>query len=209
MLDRGSRLRAALVAGALRGLSLAGAPALSHAAVTVAKAFDFTGTLGLALVATLLFAIPIMLVSPVQTPDRAARSAALVAEVACLVVGASAGILGLLLVTFVGGTSVDFYCAPQVPWRLEIAAFGGFVLGLLEAMLQGRGGLSTLRPALYLGFFRIAPWYGFFHAPAFLAQLLFYPCEKGVFSTMARAAVAMAVTHVIGRRIAVWFASRS
>ena len=204
MLEPGSRLRTALVAGTQRSLSLAGALALPHAAVAIAKAFDFSGLLGLALVATLLFAIPITIIIPAQTPAWAARSPAPVAEVAYLIVATMVGVLGLLLLTLLAGASEDFYCAPQVPWRIEIAAFGGLALGMFETMLQRRGRLSTLGPALYLAFFWIAPWYGFFHAPAFLAQLIFYPCEEAALETMALSVVAMAMTYIIGRRLAVW-----
>jgi len=37
-------------------------------------------------------------------------------------------------VTAVFGHAADFYCSPAVPWRIEIAVFGAFVISMLKYM---------------------------------------------------------------------------
>jgi hypothetical protein len=159
VLESKPSLRIGLANGAIRGLSLAVALGLSHAAVAVAQALHTRGLLALALMATLLFAISLIAMTAALKPSHAVRSPALSAEAAYLAIGTLGGLLGLAAVGMLIGTSPDFFCASEVPRRVDIAAFGGFALGLLEAMVRRRGF-----------------WYGFFHAPAFLAQSVFYPC---------------------------------
>ena len=146
-----------------------------------------------------------MVVAVVPTSAHAERSTAFAAEVAFLTVGTVGSLLGLAVVELLIGTSKDFYCAPEVPWRMDVAAFGGFALGLLDKMVRRHDQASALSPTVYLGFFWIAPWYGFFHAPAFLAQVIFYPCEGRSLTTIFLSVITMAASHVIGRRLAAWF----
>lgn len=205
MLEANPSLRAELASGTLRGLSLAGALSLSHAGVAVVQALGIRSPLTLALTATLSFAIPLMVAAVVPTSAHAKRSPAFAAEVAFLMVGTVGSLLGLAVVELLIGTSKDFYCAPEVPWRVDVAAFGGFALGLLDMMVRRHGQASALSPAVYLGFFWIAPWYGYFHAPAFLAQVIIYPCEGRSLMTIVLSVIMMAASHVIGRRLAAWF----
>jgi hypothetical protein len=198
----------ALTSGARQGLLLGGALGLSHVGVAVAEALDSADPLNLALVATLLFALPIMTM-PVAAPSTQMIGPQMLAvEAAYLVVGTLAGTTFLALIGLVNGSSEDFYCAPEVPWRVEIAAFGGFALGVIEAMLRRLGRLSALGPAVYLGFFWIAPWYGFFRAPVFLAQAIYFSCEGRTYLAVAAVAITMVLAHDIGRHLAWWLARR-
>ena len=201
-------VRAELASGARRGLSLAGALTLSQAGVAVAEAFGIKSPLTLALAATLLFAIPLLAVAIVPTSVHLERSPALAAEVAFLVIGTAGSLLGLAVVVQLIGTAQDFYCAPEVPWRVEIAAFGGFALGLLDTMFRRHGQVSALSPLVYLGFFWIAPWYGFFQAPAFLAQAIFYSCEERSLMTIVLSVIMMAASQLCGLWLAAWFSKR-
>lgn len=208
MFGRGTRLWVALSSGARQGLLLGGALGLSHAGVAVAQAFDSTDPLTLALVATLLFALPMMAMTVTAPPTQMIGPQVLAAEAAYLVVGTLAGLIVLALVGLINGSSTNFYCAPEVTWRVEIAAFGGFALGVIEAMLRRLGRLSALRPAVYLGFFWIAPWYGFFRAPVFLAQAIYFSCEGRTYLAVAAAATTMLLAHDVGRHLAWWLARR-
>jgi hypothetical protein len=196
----------ALTSGARQGLLLGGALGLSHIGVAVAEALDSADPLTLALVATLLFAVPIRTVATPSTKTIGPKMLAV--EAAYLVVGTLAGLIILALVGLINGSSTEFYCAPEVPWRIEIAAFGGFVLGVIEAMLRRLGRLSALGPAVYLGFFWIAPWYGFFRAPAFLAQAIYFSCEGRTYLAVVAAAITMVLAHYVGRHLAWWLARR-
>ena len=106
------------------------------------------------------------------------------------------------------GTAKDFYCAPEVPWRLNVAVFGGFTLGLLDMMFRRHGQVSALSPLVYLGFFWIAPWYGFFQAPALLAQAIFYPCEGRSLTIIVVSVIMMAASQLSGLWLAAWFSKR-
>jgi hypothetical protein len=129
----------------------------SGAGVAVVQALGIRSPLTLAVTATLSFAIPLMVVAVVPTSAHAERSTAFAAEVAFLTVGTVGSLLGLAVVELLIGTSKDFYCAPEVPWRMDVAAFGGFALGLLDKMVRRHDQASALSPTVYLGFFWIAP----------------------------------------------------
>lgn len=208
MLGRKSWLWAALTSGARLGLLLGGALGLSHAGVAVAEAVASADPLTLALVATLLFALPTMATNVAVPSTQTVGPQMFAFEAAHLVVGTLAGTTILAVIGLVNGSSDDFYCAPEVPWRVEIAAFGGFVLGVIEAMLWRLGRLSALGPAVYLGFFWIAPWYGFFRAPVFLAQAIYFSCEGRTYLAVAAVAITMVLAHDVGRHLAWWLARR-
>ena len=70
-------------------------------------------------------------------------------------------------------------------------------------MVQRRRLLSALGPAVYLSFFWIAPWYGFFKPPAF-RQAILYPCEGRSALTTGLSIVAMVTLQIAGRRLASW-----
>lgn len=201
-------LRAELASGARRGLSLAGAFSLSQAGVAVAEAFGIGSPLTLALTATLLFAIPLLAGAIVPTSVHAERAPPFAAEVAFLVIGTVGSLLGLAVVVPLIGTSQDFYCTPEIPWRVDVAAFGGFALGLLDTMFRRHGQVSALSPLVYLGFFWIAPWYGFFQVPAFLAQVIFYPCEGRSLMTIVLSVIMMAASQLCGLRLAARFSKQ-
>ena len=74
-------LRAEVGCGALRGLSLAGALGLSHAGLAVAAALDIGNPVVLALLATLVFAIALMIIAADDAEARE-RGEALIAQLA-------------------------------------------------------------------------------------------------------------------------------
>lgn len=56
------------------------------------------------------------------------------------------------------GKAKGFYCEPAVPWRIEIAVFGGFVSGLLLEMTRRRRLENALGAAVYVALFWIGPY---------------------------------------------------
>ena len=115
----------------------------------------------------------------------------------------AAAVVGLWVVASVFPASRDFLCEPLVPWRVSIAIFGAFGTNWLAAAVKQRAEFP-LEPMIYLGFFWIAPFYGFFHAPWFLAQAVTLPCEGRPFAQALVAGVAMAVAAVGGHWTARW-----
>ena len=57
---------------------------------------------------------------------------------------------------------------------------------------------------IHLAFFWIAPFYGFFHAPWFLAQTVMLPCDGRPFTQALVAGVGMLVAAYGGQRTAAW-----
>lgn len=194
-------LRTHVANGAFRGLGIAGALFLSRVGEAIAYSLDIQAALMVALIATLVFAIALMMFTR-NAPAHATGSAAIVAELAYLAVGGLGGFLSLWALQTLTRPSPELYCMPEIPWRASIAGFGGFSLGLLEVVINRRGLASLLGPAAYLGFFWIAPWYGFFQPAAFLAQALGHQCEQRSLPALATALAAM----VSGRSIGAWLA---
>ncbi len=196
-------LRYQVTIGAIRGLAVAGALFLSRAVEAVAYNFDFN-PLAIALLATLVFAVPLNSMFIANTSSEL-RSVTLAAEFATLGVGALSGFLALSALPSV---SRELYCFHDIPWRTSIAGFGGFALAMLELMIDRRRLTSLLGPLPYLGFFWIAPWYGFFQPAAFVALVTAYPCAERTLPTTATAFAAMILGRLIGARLAAWLVVR-
>ena len=57
---------------------------------------------------------------------------------------------------------------------------------------------------IHLAFFWIAPFYGFFHAPWFLAQTVVLPCDGRPLAQAIIVVLGMVVAASAGRRTAIW-----
>ena len=84
--------------------------------------------------------------------------------------------VGAWLISRQLGTGANFYCTPLVPWRIEIALFGSFVVGCLTFLADGRRRGWAVYLLTMVAFLWIAPFYGFFSAPLFLGVSLNNMC---------------------------------
>ena len=115
----------------------------------------------------------------------------------------AAAVVGLWVVDSVFPASRDFLCEPLVPWHVSIAIFGAFGANWLAAAAKPTAEFP-LGLMIYLAFFWIAPFYGLFHAPWFLAQAVTLQCEGRPFAQVAIVGIAMAVATVGGHWTARW-----
>ena len=97
-----------------------------------------------------------------------------------------------------------FVCEPLVPWRISIPMFGAFFSAWLSAGISIRAPGSRYQCLIPITLCWIAPFYGFFHAPWFLAQSLVIPCPGRPLAQVMIAAAAMAVMALAGARVAAW-----
>lgn len=100
-------------------------------------------------------------------------------------------------------TGSAFVCEPLVPWKISIAIFGAFASAWLVTTNQFRakGGRA---PLIRVALCWIAPFYGFFHAPWFLAQTLSMPCPDRPLPQALIAAIVMGATAYVGLRVSAW-----
>ena len=111
---------------------------------------------------------------------------------------------GLWLVAAASLSMQTFLCEPVVPWHVAIAIVGAFGVALF------RGGARFYLPPdvaetmIQLSFFWIAPFYGFFHAPWFLAQAIIFPCAGRPSAEVALVVVGMIVAGIAGWRLSFW-----
>ena len=97
-----------------------------------------------------------------------------------------------------------FVCEPLVPWNFSIAIFGAFVMSWLSAGLRIRKADAWCGVALYMAFFWISPFYGFFRAPWLLAQTVAVPCDGRPVLQALAVVLSMAVATIAGRRVSTW-----
>lgn len=97
-----------------------------------------------------------------------------------------------------------FLCEPLVPWRLSIALFGAFSMTWLGQAVAIRAATQHVWLLILLAFFWIAPFYGFFYAPWFLALTIASPCADRPLIQSLIAAVGMLIAAEMGRRLADW-----
>lgn len=98
----------------------------------------------------------------------------------------------------------DFLCEPLVPWRISIALFGSFAMNWLARAALLSAPTERVSLLIFLAFFWIAPFYGFFHAPWFLAQTIASPCANRLPVQSLIAAAGMLIGAEMGRRLADW-----
>jgi hypothetical protein len=82
---------------------------------------------------------------------------------------------GLWVVVSVLPASRDSLCEPPMPWRISIALFGAFGMNWLARAAEWRAPTQRASLFIFLAFCWIAPFYGFFRAPWFLAQIIASP----------------------------------
>lgn len=124
------------------------------------------------------------------------------------VVSFLAALLGLWGIVKIAPATSSFVCESLVPWQFSIAIFGAFGMSWLATATrfqvpQYRAGLM-----IHLAFFWIAPFYGFFYAPWFLAQTVALSCDGRPFAQALVAGIAMAVAAYGGHRTAVWMSNK-
>ena len=115
--------------------------------------------------------------------------------------------LGTWLFATVVGDGRTFYCEPAVPWRIEIATFGSFAIGLCTRMADARGRARLIYPLALIALLWIAPFYGFFSAPIFLATELAAGCADRGFVFVILAAFGMIVGQLLGNGVGAWLSS--
>lgn len=98
----------------------------------------------------------------------------------------------------------SFVCEPLVPWKFSIAIFGAFGMSWLSSATRIQIPHARAGLLIHVAFFWIAPFYGFFHAPWFLAQSILLPCDGRALPQAVTVALGMAVATVAGRRAATW-----
>ena len=115
-----------------------------------------------------------------------------------------AAVTGLWIILNVVPATASFVCQPMVPWQLSIALFGAFGMSWLSAAMRIQ--VPHIWPGLiiHVAFFWIAPFYGFFHAPWFLAQTVILPCDGRPLPQAVTVVLGMIVSTVAGRRAAMW-----
>jgi hypothetical protein len=97
-----------------------------------------------------------------------------------------------------------FTCEPLVPWRISIVMFGSFFSAWMAASMTLRTPDSPRYWLIPIVLSWIAPFYGFFHAPWFLAQSLAMPCPDRPLVQCVLAAGAMVIAALAGSHIAAW-----
>lgn len=200
-------IRSPYIQAVVGGLSTAGALILSQASAAVALAHGVNNVLA-ALIATLAFAVPQMTLIAPTTIRHLNEAPTVAAECVFVVVGGLAAYVGIAALETATKLPGVLYCSPGIPWRVEIAVFGGFAVGLLETMLYRRERTTALGPLIYLGIFWIAPWYGFFSPPLFVGEAFAYRCAGQSLLLVALAFGAMAIANLGGSRLGVWLQSR-
>jgi hypothetical protein len=120
------------------------------------------------------------------------------------VVSFVAAVLGLWGLGTVVPATTSFVCEPLVPWHVSIAIFGAFGMSWLSAATRIRIPHDRAGLMIHLAFFWIAPFYGFFHAPWFLAQTVVLPCDGRPLAQAIIVVLGMVVAASAGRRTAIW-----
>jgi hypothetical protein len=114
---------------------------------------------------------------------------------------ATVGLWGI--VNILPATGV-FVCEPLVPWHISIAIVGAFGMSLLTTAAKPRMPPDHAGLMIHLAFFWIAPFYGFFHAPWFLAQVIAIPCDGRPLAQAIIVTLGMVIAASAGRRTATW-----
>lgn len=181
----------------------------AHVAAVGLTQFSLHEPLLIALVATAIFAAVSFVCAPPQSTTtlnsvRPLMLQLLAGAFTLLAVGA-----GVCLVKSVFGTGANFYCEPLVPWRIEIALFGSFVVGFATILSSAHQRARVVYPLTMVALFWIAPFYGFFSAPLFLGISLNSMCPDRSSVTTLLAALGMIAGEQAGLRLAGWISSDS
>ena len=112
------------------------------------------------------------------------------------------GLVAALAVALPHGSR--FVCEPLVPWRISIVMFGAFFCAWIAASLKLRAPESRLQWLIPIMLAWIAPFYGFFHAPWFLAQSFVIACPDRPIAQCVIAAMILVLAALAGARAAAW-----
>lgn len=185
----------------VEGAGSAAAFIAAVAVVGVLGRFGQSNSLGLALISTLIVAGAMALLR-LRAPFEARFS--LSADWWRHGADFALAPIGLWAVISVLPTSRDFLCEPLVPWRISIALFGAFAMNWLARAVAFRAPTARVSLFIFLAFFWIAPFYGFFHAPWFLAQTIASPCADRPLVQSLIVAAGMMIAAEAGQRLASW-----
>ena len=119
------------------------------------------------------------------------------------VVAFAVSFLGLSLVSLVIPAATTFVCEPLVPWGISIGIFGAFSVAWMVAALRIRC-RTDLQPLVNVGFSWIAPFYGFFYSPWFVAQTIVLTCSGRPMVQSLLVGAVMILADVAGARAATW-----
>ena len=125
-------------------------------------------------------------------------------QISAHLVSSLAAIAGLLVIVNMEPAVGSFVCEPLVPWQFSIAIFGAFGMSWLSAAARIQSPNYRTGPLIHLAFFWIAPFYGFFHGPWFLAQTVVLPCDGRPLTQAIIIVLGMVVAASAGRRTAIW-----
>jgi hypothetical protein len=171
------------------------------AAVGVLGRFGQTNTLGLAFVSTLIVACAVAHRRvPAPFEARFSSSVDWWRHGSDFAVAA----IGLWAVVSIFPASHDFLCEPLVPWHISIALFGAFGMSWMARATVVRAPAERVSLLIFLAYFWIAPFYGFFHAPWFLAQTIASSCADRPLVQSLIVAAGMVMAAAVGRRLANW-----
>ena len=117
-------------------------------------------------------------------------------------------VLLLAVLAYVMPVGSQFICEPLVPWGISIGIFGAFFSAWIVAGMSVRPSDLRRQPIVRLILFWVAPFYGFFHAPWFLAQQLMLPCPGRPVAQVVIVAATMILAVVAGARVGEWMFGR-
>lgn len=140
-------------------------------------------------------------------PDAPSLQSGLRSHLYTAALTAAGVFLGARLISLVLGSAHAFACEPAVPWRIEIAIFGSFMIGVLTRMAAARGRARLVYPLALIALLWIAPFYGFFLAPVFLAVGLATGCEGHGVIAIFLAAAGMIAGERLGNGLGAWLSN--
>jgi hypothetical protein len=169
-----------------RGAFLAAAAGAVHIIVVVAVEGLTLSALTSALAASIVFALviaagPVPRAASVRSDDHKRDAADVVSHLLKASTFFALVLIAILVVlcsiTAIFGRVADFYSSPAVPWRIEIALFGAFVISILKYLANRLHYANALDMLICLSLFWIAPFYGFFPHPTFSGSTLWCPVQ--------------------------------
>jgi len=102
------------------------------------------------------------------------------------------------------GRASAFYCAPPVPWHVGAALLGSFFLGLVVTIGRARWNLKLPLAASMVALWWMAPFYGYFSGPVFLAIQWVTDCPGRSFQNVGFGVVALVTGRLLGGLLATW-----
>lgn len=158
-----------------------------------------------ALAATIVLAVLARLILS-QLPQLYAQSR--LRDFVQLFVDFVVALTGLAILVYVAPAAQNFVCEPLVPWGIWIAVFGSLVIGFLGMASTRDNADPNMSLMVLLSVFWIAPFFGYFYGPWFLAQAVVMPCPgRSQYQSMV-VAIVMIPAAAVGRMLARWLLKR-